>query len=80
MDQITKTGMLTMAFGATLFSVLNAAKATGKIDPRTSRELAVLSRILEKRLGEMRLSLPAATGRASAPAPAGGSARPALAR
>jgi len=54
------TAMLAMVFGMSLFTANAVGEATAKVDARTARELAVMSRILEKRLGETRQSLAAA--------------------
>jgi hypothetical protein len=51
------TGMLAAAFGVALLAAAAEAEGEARIDRQTARELAVLARILERRLGETRHSL-----------------------
>jgi len=51
------TALLATAFGISLFTAHDAAQATGFLDARTAKELAVLSRVLERRLAEARKSM-----------------------
>ena len=51
------TAGLAMAFGVSLMATVARAETTGVVDARTARELAVISRVLERRLGEMRKSM-----------------------
>jgi len=53
--QIT-TATLAVVFGMSLMAADALAEATGKLDVKTARELAIIARVLEKRLGEARKS------------------------
>ncbi len=53
----SRTALLAIAFGESLLSASAVARTRGTFDVRTAKELAVLSRVLEKRLGEMRSSM-----------------------
>jgi len=53
----SRTALLAIAFGESLLSASAVARTRGMFDVRTAKELAVLSRVLEKRLGEMRSSM-----------------------
>ena len=53
----SRTALLAIAFGESLLSASAVARTRGMFDVRTAKELAVLSRVLEKRLGEMRSSI-----------------------
>jgi hypothetical protein len=56
-DQIQSTAKLAAAFGMMLMNSEARAQAKEKFDPRRARELAVIARILEKRLGEARSAI-----------------------
>ena len=51
------TALLATAFGLLLSGADALHKANAAVDKRTARELAVISRILEKRLANMRDSM-----------------------
>lgn len=51
-----KTAILAALIGGILLAVCNSP-ATAEVDARTAREIAVLSRVLEKRLSHTRQSL-----------------------
>ncbi len=51
------TAILAAVVGAALMSNGAERENDRNVDPRTARELAVLSRVLEKRLGEARKTL-----------------------
>jgi len=53
--------MFATAFGAMLTAASAMVDAAGAMDAATARELAVLSRVLERRLSEARQSLATAT-------------------
>ena len=53
----SRTALLAIAFGESLLAASAVAQTRGVFNTRTARELAVLSRVLEKRLGEMRSSM-----------------------
>ncbi|KPL07438.1 hypothetical protein AMJ85_09555 [candidate division BRC1 bacterium SM23_51] len=61
------TATLAMLFGMSLLAADAKAEATGQMDVKTARELAVIARVLENRLGEARKSFVAA--RTPEPAP-----------
>jgi len=51
------TAQLAGVFGGMLLAVCGSEAAHAQLDPRTARELAIISRVLEKRLGETRRSI-----------------------
>ena len=51
------TAILALAFGSSLLMANTVAQSTGAFDARMARELAVLARVLEKRLADMRMSI-----------------------
>jgi len=51
------TAVLAAAFGGMLFGTDTLAKEKVTLDPRTAKELAVISRVLEKRLSDFRKGL-----------------------
>jgi hypothetical protein len=58
----SRTALLAIAFGESLLTASAVARTRGTFDARTAKELAVLSRVLEKRLGEMRSSMAEVSG------------------
>ena len=55
------TAVLAAAFGGMLFSADALTREKIALDPRTARERAVISRVLEKRLSDFRKCLTEAT-------------------
>jgi hypothetical protein len=53
----SRTALLAIAFGKSLLAACAMARSRGVFHKRTARETAVLSRVLEKRLVEMRSSI-----------------------
>ncbi len=53
----SRTALLAIAFGESLLTASAVAQTTGAFNTRTAKEIAVLSRVLEKRLAEMRRSM-----------------------
>ena len=56
-EQIQSTAKLAAAFGMMLMNSETMSRAKDKLDSRRARELAVIARILERRLGEARSAI-----------------------
>ena len=58
------TALLASVFGASLLTAIAGTEQqfAGTLDARRSREIAILARVLEKRLGDVRKSLADAVG------------------
>lgn len=51
---------MALVLGLAFHATSRASDPTKSLDPGTARELAVLARVLEKRLGDVRKALPTA--------------------
>jgi len=58
------TALLAAVFGASLLTAIGGTEQqfAGTLDARRSREIAILARVLEKRLGDVRKSMADAVG------------------
>jgi hypothetical protein len=57
-DLERSTALLAAVFGASLLTATaGAAQSTSALDAQRAREIAVLSRVLERRLGDVRRSM-----------------------
>jgi hypothetical protein len=66
------TAILAAFFGGALLATNGSGEGKTALHPKTTRELVIISRVLEKRLGEMRKSLVASLPPAASIGASGG--------